>query len=202
MAPQLPGFNVSVLRQQTFASRNQPVSISGRVTAFGLGVPAVVRVFLEGPAHNPEVRTFDTLAAPLTGDYAIPVLAEKDGQYLVYAQAFPPVAVPVPGAPEPIFLGPPLAESPRPPLAIGEPVNGELEQELAPGLRQRVAVPAPTSIEVVTPITFAPIITFPSSPARVAVPTPAAPPSGPPGPPAAVIVPTEVSGRITGFEIE
>jgi len=201
--PQVPGFSISVLRQQTFARRTQPVTISGRVTAFGLGVPALVRVFLEGPAHNPEVRTFDTLAAPLTGDYAIPVLAEKDGQYQVYAQAFPPLGIPLPGAPQPVLLAPPLAESPRPPLAIGEPVNGELEQELAPGQRQRISPPAPTPVEISAPITFAPRIEVPIVFGRA----PAAPPTvaalpGAPEAPAAVTVAPQLGGRITSFEIE
>jgi hypothetical protein len=200
--PQVPGFNVSVLRQQTFARRSQPVTISGRVTALGLGLPALVRVFLEGPAHSPEVRTFDTFAAPVTGDYAVPVLAEKDGQYLVYAQAFPPVGIPVPGAPEPLLLGPPLAESPRPPLAVGEPVDGELEQELALGRRQRVAPPAPTPVEVSAPITFAPRIeVVPPARARAAPqPVPVPPPT--PEAPAEVAIAPQVGGRITAFEIE
>jgi hypothetical protein len=201
--PQVPGFNVSVLRQQTFARRNQPVTISGRVTAFGLGLPALVRVFLEGPTHSPEVRTFDTFAAPMTGDYAIPVLAEKDGQYQVYAQAFPPVGIPFPGAPEPVLLGPPLAESPRPPLAVGEPVDGELEQELAPGTRRRVTLPTPTPVEVSAPITFAPRIEVAAPARRVgAAPPPVPVPPPTPEAPAEVVVAPEVGGRITGFEIE
>ena len=202
MPPQIPGLNVSVLRQRTFARPNEPLTMSGRVTALGLGIPAFVRVFVEGPALNPEIRSFDTVASPVTGDYSVAVLVEKEGRYQVYAQAFVLVGIPVPGAAEPIFLGPPLAESPRPPLIIGQPVNGRVEFEVAPGQRERVAPPAPTPIEVVTPITFAPRIAIPSPPTRVVAPTPAAPPPGPPGPPAAVTVPTEVSGRITGFEIE
>jgi len=189
----LPGFSVSVLRQQTFAQRNQPVTMSGRVTGFGFGFPAFVRVSLEGPAHNPEVQTFDTFASPFTGDYAIPVLAAKDGEYVVYAQAFPPLGIPLPGAPEPLFLGPALAESPRPPLVIGRPVNGQLEMELEPGRVERVA---PPSVEVITPITIgAPVIRIgapappraalpPWSPPPPAAPPPAAPPPVAP-PPAA-----------------
>ena len=72
--PQLPGFNVSVLRQRTTAQPNEPVTMSGRVSVFGFGLPALVRVSVEGPAHNPEIRTFDTVAAPITGDYSIAVL--------------------------------------------------------------------------------------------------------------------------------
>ncbi|MBI2855646.1 MAG: hypothetical protein HYX93_02230 [Chloroflexi bacterium] len=202
MSPQLPGFNVSVLRQRTSAPPNEPVTMSGRVSAFGFGIPALVRVFVEGPAHNPEVRTFDTVAAPITGDYSIAVLVEKEGSYLVYAQAFPPVGLPLPGGAEPILLGPPLAESPRPPLIIGQPVNGRVEFEVAPGQWERVAPPAPTLVEVVTSITVVPRITVPSPPARVVAPIPAAPPSGRLEPPAAVTMPAEVSGRIAGFEIE
>ena len=202
MLPQLPGFNVSVLRQQTSARRGQPVTISGRVSAFGLGLPAVVRVFLEGPDQEPEVRTFDTFAAPLTGDYAVPVLAEKDGRYQVYAQAFPPIGVPLPGAPEPVLLGPPFAESPRPPLAVGEPVDGDLEQDLA-DLREQVTIPALGPVEVSAPVTFAPVIEFPA-PARRAPVVPYPAPSSPamPDAPASVAVASQVSGRIAAFEIE
>lgn len=195
----LPGFSVSVLRQQTFAQRNQPVTMSGRVTAFGFGVPAFVRVFLEGPAHNPEVQSFDTFAAPMTGDYAIPVLAAKDGQYVVYAQAFIPMGIPLPGAPEPLLLGPALAESPSPPLVIGRPVDGQVEMELEPGRMQRITPP----VEVITPISIggtvirigdsAPAFGAPS-PWRP--PPPAAPPSAAPPP-----APAQVGGRITGFEV-
>ena len=200
--PQLPGFNVSVLRQRTTAQPNEPVTMSGRVSVFGFGLPALVRVSVEGPAHNPEVRTFDTVAAPITGDYSIAVLVEKEGQYQVYAQAFPPVGLPVPGGAEPFLLGPPLAESPRPPLIIGRPVDGGVEFQVAPGQIVRVAPPAPTPIEVFTPITVAPSITFPSPTTRVVAPIPAAPPLGPSGLPAAVTMPTDVGGRITRFEIE
>lgn len=208
MAPQVPGFSISLLRQQTFARRGQPVTVSGRVSVLGLGFPALVRVFLEGPSHNPEVRAFDTVAAPLTGDYAVPVLAEKDGQYRVYAQAFPPVGIPIPGAPEPVLLGPPLAESPRPPLAIGEPVDGAVEFDLGPGQSQRVPLPAPTPIEVSAPITFAPRIEIP----HTAAPAPARPTtaflpapvtaSGVPEAPATVTVTPRVGGRISGLIIE
>lgn len=204
MPPQFPGINISVLRQRTFARPNEPLTISGRVTALGFGVPALVRVFVEGPQHNPEVRSFDTIASPISGDYSTSVLAEKEGSYVVYAQAFPPVAVPVPGAPDPVFLGPPLAESPRPPLAIGVPVNGGVELEVAPGRRERVAPPAPTTIEVRAPITFAPRIEVPvTAPARrVVAPVPVTPGETVPEAPALVEVTPTVSGRITSFEVE
>lgn len=186
MPPQVPGFNVTALRQQTFARRNQPVLISGRVTVFGLGAPAFVRVFLEGTSHNPDIRSFDAFAAPFSGDYSVPVLAEKDGQYQVYAQAFFPLALPVPGAPEPLFLGPPLAESPRPSLAIGERIDGEVEFELAPGQLQRIAVPPRTPVEVRVPISFAPRIEFPAM--RRAPIFPLLPPPAAPSPPAEVVI--------------
>jgi hypothetical protein len=209
MPPQVPGFNVSVLRQRTFAQANEPLTISGRVTGFGFGLPAFVRVSLDGPAHNPEVRSFDTFASPLSGDYAVAVLAEKEGQYSVYAQAFLPLGVPVPGAPDPIFLGPPFAESPRPPLAIGEPRDGEVLFELEPGRRDRIPLPQLTPVEVSTPITFAPRIEV-TTPAPVSAPSPRAPfpffPTPPaadvPDAPAEVGVAAQVSGRISDFEVE
>lgn len=206
--PQIPGFNVSVLRQKTSARPNEPLTITGKVSAFGFGFPAFVRVFLEGPQHNPEVRTFDTFASPLSGDYSIPVLAEKEGEYQVYAKAFAPLAVPLPGSPEPLFLGPSIAESPRPPLAIGTPMDGGIEFDLSPGQSQRIPLPAPTPIEVSAPITFAPSITLsqpaaapPRQPSMAFLPAPITTPSVP-EPPAAVTVTPKVGGRISGLVIE
>ena len=102
MAVTIPGLSLSILRQDTRTESGRPVLISGRFTAFGLGFPSLIRVFLEGPSYNPEVRHFDTFASPFTGDYSVQVLAEKDGEYLVYAQAFPlPLAPTGPAFPEP-----------------------------------------------------------------------------------------------------
>jgi len=196
--PQLPGINISVLRERTTARANEPLTVSGRVTAFGLPLLAAVRVFLEGPEHNPEVLAFSTLTSPL-GDYSTIVIAGKDGRYQVYAQAFVPLIMLVPGAPDPVALGPPIAESPRPPLVIGIPLDGEVEFELEPGRRERMALPAPTPIEVITPVTFAPTIIF-GEPAPGVRPPPPAPPFVP-GPPEAPAPPV-VSGQITGFRIE
>ena len=88
---QVPGINISILRQQTVTQRGVPLLISGRVSALGLPVPALVRVTLEGPDFDPQVTNFDTFASP-TGDYAVPVIADKDGQYTVQAKAYPPIA--------------------------------------------------------------------------------------------------------------
>ena len=193
----IPGFTISVLRQRTFAGRNEPLTISGRVTAFGFGVPAFVRVFLEGPEHNPEVRTFSSFAAPLSGDYSATILAEKEGKYVVSAQAFIPLGIPLPGAPDPLFTGPPLAESPKPPIIIGQPINGSIEFDVA-GIRERIAKPPPTSIEVFTPVTIAPTILFGAPVSRV-VPAPLrrTPPSVTPP---TVEIP-QLSGRIVSLEV-
>ena len=106
-------------RQRTFGQPNEPIAINGRVSGFGFGLPAFVRVFLEGPTPNPEVRTFDTISSPL-GDYFASVLAEQDGRYNISAQA----------SPWPLFLGPPPLVSARPPLVIGTPVDVQLEQKI------------------------------------------------------------------------
>ena len=177
----LPGFGISVLRQRTFGRPNEPIIISGRVSALGLGLLALVRVFLEGPELNPEVRTFDTLAAPVTGDYSVAVLAERGGRYEVFSRAFLPIALPVPGG-VPLLLGPPLAESLRPPLIIGQPVNGRVEFEAAPGRPERVAPPPATAPEV-----FAPITTIVQVPGAPRGPAPAPAPPGPPEAPARVL---------------
>ncbi len=208
----LPGFNISILRQRTFGQPNEPIAINGRVSGFGFGLLAFVRVFLEGPTHNPEVRNFDTISSPL-GDYSVSVLAEKDGRYTIYAQA----------SPEPFFLGPPLLESARPPLVIGTPVDGQVEQNID-GRLERVAQPPPTDVEVSTPITFAPRIEVPAvggAPGPRVVAPVAAPALGAPpdvgAPPAAVTIiqpgvtepagspleePALVGGAITVVEVE
>ncbi len=197
MPTNLPGFTISVLRQRTSAGRNQPLTISGRVSAFGFGLPALVRVSLEGPQHNPEVRTFDAFASPLSGDYQAVVLAEKEGSYVVYAQAFVPLGFPIPGAPDPLVFGPPLAESPRPPVVIGQPVDGAVEFDVE-GRRERIAAPAPTAIEVITPITIAPTIVT-GAPTRVVTRiVRTTPPTA--APPAPVEVP-QLSGRIVSLEV-
>ncbi len=211
MVAQAPGVNVSVLRAKTFAAPNEPISISGRVSLLGIGLPTAVRVTLEGPELNPQTRTFDTLSAPLTGDYSVAVLAEQAGRFQVFAQAFLPLGIPIPGG-NTIFLGPPLGESSKPPLVIGSPTeNGVIIDG------RSVPAPALTPIEirpVISPI-FAPVFGAPGRPA-VGLPILFGP-TGPAGPPAAVEItpmievpaaapPTNgeqprVGGQITGFSI-
>lgn len=136
----LPGFSISILRERTFGEVNTPIGVNGRVSGFGLGLPAFVRVSLEGPTHNPEVRNFDTFSSPL-GDYNVSILAEKDGEYVVRAKA----------GPEPFFFGPSLLESASPPLIIGRPTNGSVEFDVD-GQRRRVDQPQPTRVELSAPI--------------------------------------------------
>jgi hypothetical protein len=195
----LPGFSISIQRQQTFARAGEPITISGRVSGFGLGLPAFVRVTLSGPAHAPEERNFDTIASPL-GDYAVQVLAEKDGQYSVRARA----------GPEPLFLGPAVLESPEPPLAIGSPVGDRVLQDLE-GVRHQVPQPPPIGVELIAPITVAPSISLPGLGGGGGVPffQPLAPPPptpepilpAPTAPPPPMPEPQRVSARIIGFEI-
>lgn len=156
MVTQVPGINISILRQSTFAKREEPLLINGRVTAFGFGVPTLVRVSLLGPDFDPQILVFDTFSAPIGGDYSISVIASKDGRYTVAAQAFLPIAIPIPGA-DPITIGPPLAESPTPPVVIGEPRDGGVSAELPTG-RQFLSLPPPTSIEINAPVIVAPVI--------------------------------------------
>jgi hypothetical protein len=187
---QIPGINISILRQQTTTQRGVPLLISGRVTALGLPVPALVRVSLEGPSFAPERSNFDTFAAP-TGDYAVPVIADHGGQYTVTARAFPPVALPVavPGLPSPIDILPPVAESPSPPIVVGQPVNGNVSVE---GPRGRETLPAPsqTPVEISAPVQVSPLI--PITIGGTDAPAPASPtptPSGlPPDIPGPIIV--------------
>ena len=155
MAPQLPGFNISILRQATTTRKGEPLLISGRVTALGFGIPTLVRVFLEGPDFDPQIITFDTFSAPVSGDYSVAVLAESDGQYTVSSQALPPIALPIPAG-TPLTL-PALAESPSPPIIVGDRQNGSVAVETPTGPRT-FAVPAQSPIEIFAPITVAPTI--------------------------------------------
>lgn len=227
----LPGFSISILRSQTFAETGRPIVISGRVSAFGLPLPALVRVTLDGPEHDPDSLAFNTFSAP-TGDYSVAVQASKDGQYEVFAEAFLPLGLPIPGAPEPLFTGPSFAKSPSPPLSIGRPVDGQIFQDLGDGQTQRVPQPPPTRIEVSAPIAVTigdlggggapvgfggfgapPFLTgfpFPGAPAPAApaptpiivgAPAPAAPAPLPAPAPPTAAPAPEISGRILGFTI-
>jgi len=193
----IPGLNLSILRQETTVQRGRPLLVSGRFTAFGLGLPAYIRVYLEGPSYEPEVRSFDTFASPFSGDYSVNVLSEKDGSYEVYAQAFPPPLIPTgPPFPEPILLPPAVAESPRPPLAVGSPVAGGVESLLPDGTRQFLEAPPQTPIEFRPVITVAPGITVTAP----GVPAAYRPPIAPPPPPAPPVPPPEVEAATAILE--
>ncbi|KKN35591.1 hypothetical protein LCGC14_0782010 [marine sediment metagenome] len=170
MSPAIPGFTLSILRQNTVVQAGKPLLISGRLSAFGIGLPlATIRVFVEGPSYDPSVRHFDT-STSLTGDYTTNILADKDGKYIVYAQAFPLPGIPLgPAFPEPPIPLPSFAESPRPPVAVGRPVPGGVSAETPEGLKTIGAPPA-------SPIEFRPIVTVAPS---ISIPAPAAFPSFP-----------------------
>ncbi len=195
MAISIPGLSLSILRQQTSVQAGLPLLISGRFTAFGLGVPTFIRVFLEGPSYDPQLRSFDTFASPFSGDYSTNVIAEKDGQYNVYAQAFPPPLIPTgPPFPEAMLL-PPIAESTRPPLVVGYPFDGGVDALLPDGTRQRLTAPPMQPIEFRPMITVAPGITVAAPGVPAAYPAiPYYPPAVPPVPPPAV-PPVEVIAR-------
>jgi len=161
---QLPGINVSIQRAQSAIGRGQPLLITGRVTAIGIGLVSLVRVSLEGPSFQPEIANFDTLSTPITGNYSIPIVAPVEGQYTVTARAFPPLAFPIPGLPSPIDFLPALGESTSPPIIVGEVINGVVSLQPPGQPRQRVPAPALTPIEVSPAITIAPQIpiTFPA----------------------------------------
>ncbi len=146
--PNIPGLSLSILRQDTTTEAGRPVLISGRFTVFGLGFPALVRVALEGPSYNPEIRTFDAFAQPFTGEYNTQVVAEKDGEYTLSAQAYPLPGLPSgPLIPANLLLLPPVAESPKPPLVVGAPAAGGVNARLPAG-QQFLAQPPQTPIEV------------------------------------------------------
>lgn len=214
----LPGFTISILRSTTFGETGRPIVISGRVSGFGLPLPALVRVTLDGPEHDPDQIAFNTFSSP-TGDYSVAIQAAKDGQYEVFAEAFLPLGLPIPGAPDPLLIGPSFAQSPSPPLSIGRPVDGSVVQDLGGGVTQRVPQPPPTRIEIATPIAItigdrgapaavggfvAPFLAgfpFPGAPAPAAAPIFVAPAPLAPAPAAPPMEAPEISGRILGFSI-
>lgn len=160
MAVEIPGLSLSILRQETRVEQGRPLLISGRLTAFGLGVPAFIRVILEGPSYDPQTRSFDTFASPFSGDYSVNVIAEKGGSFEVYAQAFPPPVVPTgPPFPEAILLLPSIAESSHPPLAIGDFTDGGVDFQLPDGSSRFLQTPPQQPIEIAPIITVAPGIT-------------------------------------------
>jgi len=189
MAITVPGLNLSILRQDTVVQSGRPLLISGRFTALGIGLPAFIRVTLEGPSYDPQLRTFATFASPFSGDYSVNVLAEKDGQFFVFAEAFPPPLLPAgPLFPDPLLLPPAFAESTRPPLAVGGLVEGGVDALLPDGTRRFLPTPP------MQPIEFAPMITVA---APVSVTLPGAPAGGglfPFLPPAVTPAPVAVPG--------
>ena len=182
VAINIPGLSLSILRQQTSVQAGLPLLISGRFTAFGMGMPTLIRVFLEGPSYDPQLRSFDTFSSPFSGDYTVNVIAEKDGHYNVYAQAFAPPLIPTgPPFPEAIMLLPPFAESTRPPLVVGSPFEGGVAALLPDGTRESLPAPPLQPIEFRPVITVAPGVTV----AAPGVPTRMIPYAPPPAPPAA-----------------
>jgi hypothetical protein len=164
MVLEIPGLSLSILRQDTQTEAGKPVLISGRFTAFGLGLPAFVRVYLEGPDYNPEVTTFDAFAEPFSGNWSVQVVAQKDGNYSVYAEAYPGPAIPTgPLFPSNIVLVPPIAVSTKPPLVVGLPVPGGVNAQTPEGT-QFLSTPAQSPLELLTTV-GAPVIS-------VSVPTP------------------------------
>lgn len=195
MAVEIPGLSLSILRQETRIQPGRPLLISGRFTAFGLGVPALIRVSLEGPSYDPQIRSFDTFASPFSGDYTVNVIAEKGGSYQVYAQAFPPPLIPTgPPFPEVLLLLPPIAESTHPPLVVGGFTDTGIDYLLPDGTSRFLDAPPQQPIEFRPIITVAPGVTV-TAPGVPAAMVPAlAPPAYPPAPPAPPVAPPE---RIT-----
>lgn len=153
-----------------------PLLISGRFSMFGIGLPALIRVSVEGPAYDPSVRHFDTFSSP-SGDYSVNVAAEKYGEYEVYAQAYLP-SISLPFLPD-LILGPSLAESPKPPVVVGEPeAEGLVKTITAEGLLQSIPAPPPVYVDVSVPVAVevrapatsaAPVVLLPTPPPDIPV---------------------------------
>lgn len=168
--------DLSITRQSTTVEAGKPLLISGRCSFLGVGspLPFLIRVTVSGPKYDPVDRHFDTFSSPFTGDYSINVLAEKDGEYDVYAKAYPP-APSLPLIPDPLLLGPSLAESTKPPIVVGTPTpEGLIETITEVGRVETISAPSPVYVEV-------PVMVEVAAPRVQAAPTqlPSAPPSIP-----------------------
>lgn len=139
------GIDLSLQRQNTTIEAGKPLLISGRITSFGIGfpTPSLIRVTVEGPAYDPEIRNFDTISAPITGDYSVNVQAEKDGEYEVYAKAYPFFIPSLPILPSSVILGPAIGESPKPPIVVGNPTPEGLIETVTQQGKETIAAPAP-----------------------------------------------------------
>lgn len=193
-----PGLNLSIIRERSVGEAGRPLTISGRLTAVGLGIPAFIRVTLEGPDYEPQRVGFTTLSKPGTGDYSVAVIPPKDGRYEVYSEAFAFPPIPLLDILPP---GPSLAESPRPPIVVGEIVEaGEAVRATVPTAPMPIRYPAPalTPIEVspYIPITLPPLeLPEPPGPTVIIIePAPPAPPVEEVG--------EMPGGQILGFEVE
>ncbi|KKM80297.1 hypothetical protein LCGC14_1341260, partial [marine sediment metagenome] len=204
MAITVPGLSLSILRQETTVRAGRPLLISGRFTAFGMGLPAFIRVFLEGPSYDPQIRSFDAFASPFSGDYSINVIPEKDGRYNVFSQAFPPPLLPTgPPFPEPILLPPPFAESTHPPIAVGVPVDAGVDALMPDGTSRFLPAPPMAPIEV-SPVIAITVPGAPPAPRLVPFlpPFPGAVPAPPAAPPAAPPVPAVTRAAIDEIAFE
>ncbi len=170
----IPAMDLSIQRQSTVVEAGKPLLISGRLSLLGIGLPAVVRVFVDGPKYDPASRHFDTFSSPFTGDYSTNVLAEKEGEYEVYAQAYLPTPLALPFLPEPLILGPTLAESPKPPIVVGTPTAGGLVKTITEAGSQVVPTPSfdisvPIMVEVAAPGVQAAPTLLPAPPPPISI---------------------------------
>lgn len=188
MVMMLPGLDISISQGRLIAESGQPVQISGRVTALGLGVPALVLVRLERGGET--VASATSLSGP-DGSYSVEITPEDSGDFMARALAFPPV----PGVNT--FL-PPVSES-RPRIEDVERIPQEVQERAA-----QVQVPVSVSVPP------APA----AAPPQITVIGPTGAPAGqqvqPPPTPQEQLLPVfsfqeeggQVSGRVVGFIVE
>lgn len=145
---EIPGISLSLIRSATSVQAGSPLLVSGRFTLFGLGAPAFIRVFLIGPSYNPETTHFDATAQPFSGEYNVQVTPAKDGEYSLYAQAYPlPVLPSGPLVPEGILALPAIGSTDRLPIVVGTPTAGGVTAQTPSG-SQFLSSPNLTPVEV------------------------------------------------------
>lgn len=168
------GLAVSISQSSLTGGGGQEVPVSGKVTAFGLGVPALVQLRLTGPSEE----TFTTFSGP-DGFFDVAIDPTTPGTYNVEAAAFPPLPglgsffPPIarsPGPQAPSLPPVPSDEAglprtpPQPPITI--PVDIQIPQP--PSQPQQPTFQAPSIFDVERPeapdLELSPIVAFTPSP--------------------------------------
>ena len=148
--PAFAGLGLTIERERAWARPGEPIRLKGKFTFLNIGVPGFIYVSITGPDYAPQARTFPTFAAPLTGEWQTEVTLDQEGAYEAKAEAYPLVP-----------FGPPLAESIRPTLLIGELGPGGVKSRLPTGETVTQPLPPVMAPEISPTVIISPSVSFP-----------------------------------------